>query len=116
MMTTEQANIVKMVYSRFIESEDSGAWGDLDENLAWFDILSDEELVRESEIKLSSHSKGTFRCQNTHDRVHCFAPYILEGVEAILNLYENTKELPIKNRYVLQYYLAMSELRMIYSD
>ena len=115
MMSSEQSAIVKLVYNRFMESEESSAWNDMDENLCFFDLLSDEEMIKESTIMFESHSKcKTFRCERGHEISECFAPFILECVEYILDLYGETEELHIKNRYILEYYLTMSELKIIY--
>ena len=115
MMSNEQARIVRMVYNRFMENE-SDDWTTMDDNLEIFSWLSNEDLVRESKAKFKKHSKGTFRCGQTHDQSVCFAPHILESVEAILDLYKSTKELHLKNAYILSYYLVLSELKLIYSD
>lgn len=114
MMSKDQAEIVKLVYARFIENE-SDEWTEVDDNLEFCNYLTDSELIREAEIKYESHCVGNFRCIQEHEPQFCFAVYILEAVEAILKLYENKKELHEKNRYILVYYVAMSALGMIYS-
>lgn len=116
MMSKEQSEIVKVVYNRFLESEES-RWTRIDdilEGLAW---LSDEELIGETILKYLTHCEGTFRCNQDHkdDRL-CFAPFILESVEAILKLFEETARLHPKNAYILTYYLAISEIGLIYSS
>lgn len=116
MMSKEEADIVKMVYTRFLESEEETTWSEIDENLEFFGYLSDQEIIKEAKIKAEEHSDGIFRCQNDHDHKFCFAPRILEAVNYILNLYDETGFLHEKNRYVLLYYLVMSTLRMIYSQ
>lgn len=113
MMSVEQAQVVKMVYSRFISSEEE-VWTDLDENLELVGFLKDSELVVEAEIKADIHCKG-IRCRQNHEKKNCFAPYILESVEAIIALYHHTGQLPTKNRYILEFYIAMSELNMLYA-
>lgn len=112
-MTREQVEAVKLVYTRFIESEEI-RWSSLDDQLEWFDYLKDSEMITESTIRYEVHSKGTFRCSQNHKQEHCMAPIILDAVKAILDLYKATKELHIKNRYILSFYLSMSELKMIY--
>ena len=114
MMTREESEIVKIVYNRFIESE-SGDWTDIDENLEFFSYLTEEDLIREAGVRKIRHSKGTMKCSQNHKSVECFAPLILEAVEAILNLYEKTGTLHPKNAYVLNYYLVFSEIGLIYS-
>ena len=96
-----------------MESEDD-TWGDIDCNLEMFDWLSDKELIEETRIKILEHSRGTFRCAQNHEQGICFAPLVLEAVIAINKLYEETGRLHEKNRYILTYYLSMSELRLIY--
>jgi len=122
-MSTEQVAIVKLVYNRFMESEEPPAnterslWSDMDNNLIFFDLLSDDEMVKESIIKYQQHcSCSIFTCEQEHDQEFCFAPFILECVGYILELYDETKELHPKNRYVLSYYLTMSELKIIYGQ
>lgn len=114
MMSKDQVEIVRIVYTRFIESEDQG-WTEIDDNLEMYGWLSNEELVKEAKIKCLSHSKGTFKCTQKHEQQNCFAPRILEAVEAVLSLYDRTKELHPKNAYILTYYLVMSELKMVFS-
>ena len=116
-MTKEQSQVVKIVYSRFIESESEPiGWGDLDCNLELMDTLTDKELVQESEIKMFEAAQGTFRCAQDHDLSLCFAPFILEAAHAITDLYRETGELHPKNRYILTYFLSMSVMRLIYSS
>jgi hypothetical protein len=116
MMSKEESDIVKSVYTRFLESEEESTWTEIDENLEFYGYLSDEEVIKEAKIKFEEHSSGVFRCKNEHDIKFCFAPKILEAVEYILNLYDETGFLHEKNRYVILYYLVMSILRMIYSQ
>lgn len=114
MMSREQSDTVKMVYARFIDSESEG-WTRIDDAIELCSYLSDSELVMEATLKFERHCKGTFRCEQNHQQIHCFAPFILDAVEAILNIYVNNEELHEKNKYILTYYIAMSELNMIYS-
>ena len=113
MMSKDQAEVVKIVYNRFMDNEES-TWTDLDNNLEMFDWLSDKEIIKETKIKLSSHVKG-IKCNQNHPIDECFAPYIMDAADAISRLYDKTKELHIKNKYILTYYLVMSELGLIYS-
>jgi hypothetical protein len=119
MMTPEESAVVKTVYARFIDSEGGEldhSWTGLDDSLELFGWLSDIEIVREAGLKVEVHSYGEFSCSNDHEKEFCFAPFILESVEAILNLYEKTGELHENNRYILQYYCALSEMNMIFSS
>lgn len=113
MMSKDQADIIKMVYARFMENEIED-WSRIDEILEMLESLSKKELVQETEVLYFAHIKNGLRCTHDHEIQYCFAPYILEAVEIILELYAKTKTLHIKNAYILQYYLAMCELRLIY--
>jgi hypothetical protein len=114
MMTPDETQVVRIVYERFLESE-SNEWGDLDSNLEFFDWLIDSELVNESKVKQIKHLKSkNFRCTSDHDQQDCFAPVVLEAVGYILNLWDKTRTLHENNRYILVYYVSMSELNLIF--
>lgn len=113
MMTPEDKTAVIRVYNHFLKSEEDG-WSNLDDNLEMMDLLSDEELANESIIRQEYHKQNGIKCVTNHDPNECFATVILESVDAILKLYEETKELHLKNRYILLYYMAMSEMRIIF--
>lgn len=123
MMTAEEASVVKLVFSRFMESEcineknEKTNWGDMDCVLDEIGWLSDQELIAEAEIRHDMHKRGKiFRCYSSHKQEDCFAPFILEAVGAILSLNNSTIELHPKNRYILVYYLSMSEMMMIFNE
>lgn len=113
MMTKEEAESVKLVYNRLIGSEEED-WSPIDDSLELCSYLTDSELVTECSIKYVAHSQGTFRCSQEHEAQYCMAPRILDASEAIITLYWQTKELHPKNRYLLEYYLTMSEMKMIF--
>lgn len=115
MMTREESEVVKMVYSRFMQNEDY-SWTEMDDELEMLSWLKDDELIQEAEIKYFDHSKGLFRCRHDHPMTSCMAPLILESVEAILALHDETGELHPKNRYVLQYYIVFTEMKLIFID
>lgn len=115
MMSKEESAVVRTVYGRFMESEMDG-WNDIDENIEFFNWLEDRELIKESQIKCLDHNGRIFRCSQDHKQENCFAPFILEAVEAIIRLYEDTGELHEKNRYILTYFLAMLEMKMVFSN
>jgi hypothetical protein len=113
MLSKEQSEIVKLVYTRFIDSEEE-IWTEIDDNLEMTGFMSSQELVNECIIKFEQCSGGIFRCNQAHDQSKCIAPIILEGVGYILALYDKTSYLPPKNKYVLEYFLVLCELKMIY--
>lgn len=116
MMTPEESAIVKIVYERFLSSEKLN-WDEIDDNLELVGFMSDKELVVECTIKFMDHSFGRFRCAKEHiDGDICFAPLILEAVGSVIKLYDTTQSLHERNKYVLSYYLVMSELRLIYAE
>jgi hypothetical protein len=116
MMTKDQSEIVKMVYKRFMDNESDEEWDDIDNNLEFFSYLTDSELIKETKIKIKEHSTGVFRCRQEHDQQYCFAPFVLEAVEVIVALYNETEVLHPKNAYILSYYLVMSEMGLIFSS
>ena len=114
MMSKEEAETVKAVYNRLLDSEEQ-VWTDIDDNLEMVGWMSDAELITESKIRLAEHSKkGTFRCYNDHGTENCFAPTLLEAVEAIVLLSGQSGKLHEKNAYILSYYLVMTEMNMIF--
>lgn len=115
MMTREQKDIVLTTYLRFIESEEE-TWTSLDTNLEMFEMLTDTEVVIEASVKMLGQETGTIRCYQNHKQEYCFAPTIQEAVHAIIELWDETKELHYKNRYILLYYIAMSELKLIFAQ
>lgn len=114
-MTREEKEAVQLVYNRLISSEEED-WSQIDDILYECSYLTDSELVTESSIKYVVHSQGVFRCSQDHPAAHCMAPRFLDAVEAILALYWQTKELHTKNKYILEYYLTMTELRMLFIE
>jgi hypothetical protein len=113
MMTEEEAKIVKIVYGRFIENEDS-TWTGIDDNLELFEYLNNEEIISETRIRIDDHSRGVIRCKSSHDESLCFAPKVLEAAQNIVKLYDETGRLHPKNKYVLTYYNVMSVMKLIY--
>lgn len=123
MMTAEEASVVKLVFSRFMESErvneksERTDWGEIDYALEYFEWMTDDELIRESKIIYDIHKKGKiFRCYDSHKYEECFAPFILEAVGSILDLLDNTEILHPKNRYILLYYMSLTETKMIFEE
>lgn len=113
-MARDQAQIIKVVYERFIDGE-SLEWADIDCNLEFFDWLHDKELISEVKVKQIKHSKGKiFRCTSSHNQEDCFAPFILDAVTFIIDLWDNTRILEEKHRYILLYYVSMSEMGLIF--
>lgn len=117
MMTQDQAKTVSMVYRKFLAQEDTNGddWTILDEYMEKLDWLDNDQLAIEAEVKYNEHKSGEPRCQYPHDEKECFVLVIIDAVMAILDLYKKTKNLHEKNRYILSYYLALSQANFIIS-
>lgn len=114
MMSKEEIEIVKLVYSRLIDSEVE-AWTEIDDILEPLGYLSDSELLAEAEVAYRKFSNSeVLRCEMDHDQIYCVAPLIYESVGAILDL--DAEFLHIKNAYILKYFLGMLELKMIFTS
>lgn len=108
-MTSEQSKNITYLVDRFLESESKG-WTNLDDLLEYLEYLTDPEIYTESEALYSIHKTKKMGCPYVHKEGSvCFVYGILDAVEAILNLYEESGSLHPRNRYVLCYYLALSQ-------
>jgi len=113
MMTSEQAKIVTIVYNKLINNE-FREWNDIDEYLEILEYLDDDQLHREADVLFSTHKNKQMGCPHKHkDSNPCFVKYILEAVEAILDLYKETGQMHKNNRYILQNYLALTQDKQI---
>jgi hypothetical protein len=115
MMSKDEAETVKIVYNRFIQNEDE-TWSGIDDNMEMHSWLSTEEIIAFTRLKIDDHSRGVIRCKTSHDQSICFAPRVLEAAQAVIRLYDETGDLHPKNRYVLDYYNVMAEMKLIYSS
>lgn len=115
MMTPDQRKTVTKVYNHLLDNEKRG-WDGLDDYIDCLDYLEDDQLYREADVLHQQHSKGIVRCQQDHPRENCFIPLLVEASSAILELYKETNSMHPKNKYILQYYLAMQQVGMIIVD
>lgn len=111
-MTTEQRKIVTEVYNHLLESENRG-WDGLDDYIGFLDYLDNDQLHREADVVYSKHRLGPTKCAQDHTKEKCFIPVLIEAVDAILELYKESGSLHEKNKYILQYYIAMNQAGMI---
>ena len=111
-MNPEQRKVVTKVYNHLLESEKRG-WDGLDDYIDYLEYLSDDQLHREADVIFEIHSRGRTKCQQDHPIENCFVPILVEAVSAILELYKETNSMHPKNKYILQYYLAMQQADMI---
>jgi len=116
MMDHEEKELVTYVRSHLLKNEERG-WDALDNYILYLEYLDNDQLHREADVVYSEHNKGRVRCENKqHPREQCFIPDLHEAVGIILGLYKETGQLHDKNRYILQYYLAMTHAKMIVVD
>lgn len=114
MMTPEQVKNVTHVYNKFMNSEKRG-WDELDNCLELLEFIDDDQLHREASVMYDKHRHGA-SCHVDHPESDCFVPHIIEAISAILELYMDTGNMHKNNRYILQYYLALSQAEMILPD
>lgn len=114
MMTNIEKQIVTSIYRHFLESELEG-WTEIDDMLELMEMLNDQEVVDESVINNNHFMQHGVQCGEGHNSPdECFAGVILEAVNAILRVYLETRVLHEKNRYILLYFLTLSEMKLIF--
>lgn len=112
MMSQDQIKVVVQVYSHLMENEKRG-WDGLDEYLSHLEYLDDDQIHREADVIHSYHKNNVMRCNQEHPKEECLIPIMIESVGAIIDLFKETGNLHEKNRYILEYYLAMNQAQMI---
>lgn len=112
MMSPDQRRAVSEVYNHLLESERRG-WDGLDDYIGMLEFLDNDQLHREADVIYEHHSKGTVRCHQDHSQDKCFIPVLVEAVGAILELYKDKGNMHDRNKYILQYYLAMNQTGLI---
>lgn len=115
-MSIEQAKLVGYVLRKFQESE-TLKWTRFDDAMEKFSWLNDSEIATECYVMLDKQHRGSVRCSQDHPKEECMVPVILEAIEYILEDFEDTGRLPKKTRYMLEYYLSLSETGgIVYSN
>lgn len=113
-MTKDQQETVKNVFSKLAAADAAEtSWTDIDEQMSMLEWIDDPQLVVEAAVIMAIHSKGEPRCGTDHDLTECFVPTLVEAVGIILDLYGKTGNLHVKNKFILQYYLAMAQVGFI---
>lgn len=114
-MTPEQAQVVEIVYDKFLEGEMTVSWDALDDQMIYLDYLSNNQLWLESNVLHREHTvTGTVRCSQEFCNQGCYAQTIVEAVgHIILENQPYGVSLTTKHRYVLEQYLALSQLNYI---
>jgi hypothetical protein len=116
MMTKEQQITVSQVYRQFAESDSKDMeWTNIDTYMEAMSWLDDNQLIIEAAVVHQIHCSGQPRCTQEHPIEHCFVPVIIDAIGHILDLYAETKNLHVKNRFVLEYYLAVTQEGLILS-
>lgn len=115
-MSLDEAKLVQEVYRRFLDGEENADWDEIDDQLYHLDYLEDDQIHKEADVQLEKHKKGNIRCGQEFCNQGCYAIKVVEAVVSIINLYKETEYLPKENRYILEYYLALSHLKMIISE
>ena len=109
MMSESQVKNITHIYTKLMEAELKG-WTNLDNFLELLEFLDDDEIYREAEALYSVHKTKKMGCPYIHkEGTVCFVVGILEAVEAITDLYQETGNLHPKNRYLLCNYLALCQ-------
>lgn len=115
-MTPEQTQIIDLVYQRFMDSENERQiWNPIDEAMYKLQWIDTDQLARESTIILLEHRGGQIKCNMEHKNSSCFAPKIVHAASIILDLYDSTGFISSNNKYILQYYLALHHLKIIFT-
>ena len=111
-MSKDQVKTVVFVYNRLMENEKRG-WDAIDDYMDWLEYLDDDQLHREVDVMYEIHGRQQVKCSKDHGKEECLIPMLLEAVGAIIDLYKETGDLHEKNKYILQYYLALTQSDMI---
>lgn len=112
MMTPEQKKVVSKAYDHLLKSEKRG-WDSLDDYIDCLEYLEDGQLLREADVIYSTHKNVKVKCGEEHGKEKCFIPLLVESIGYILDLYLDSEDLHVKDKYILQYYLAINEAGMI---
>jgi hypothetical protein len=111
-MTQNEIKNVALVYNKLISRENE-SWDDLDDYLEMLEYMSNDEIYRESEVINTKHKGKNVGCDHDHQKEKCFIPVMVEVCESIMKFYLDKNELHPKNRYILQYYLALTHANFI---
>ena len=113
MLTPEESKNIRMVYIHLLESE-KGGWDSLDDSLELLEYLEDDQIVVEAEVALTNHKGKNMGCPHKHQKGDvCPVTNIIDATESILTLYRETFNLHEKNRYIISYYIALTNMGMI---
>ena len=114
-MTPDQVKTVAEVYRKFIGTEREDLWTPVDEYISSLDYIDDHQLFREAGVVHEKFQGKEAGCGQTHKASECFMEVVVEAAGLILDLYRETGNLHPKNRYILEYYIALDYAGMIIS-
>lgn len=115
MITVEQAEVIRAVWKKFNEFEVL-AWTSLDDNMEFLAWISDKQLIAEAEVVIKKHETGNARCVKNHPKEECVVPVIIESIRYIADDFKENDRLAKKSRYVIEFYLSLSQTGVIISD
>lgn len=110
-MTKEQLATIDDVYAQFMKGEEHAGWDLMDDQLCHLEYLDDHQTIIEVKVQLERHG-STVACNQEFCNQGCYAQIVVEAVKYIVNDCE-CEILSVKERYVLDYYLSLSQLGMI---
>ena len=108
MMSPQEVRNITFIFNQFISTESGNTWEKFDDHMSYLEYLTDSELIVEASAMLLGHSQGTVSCGSPCTT--CSVPHILDAVGSILELQNTTKNLHPNNKYILQFYLTISQL------
>lgn len=116
MIDIEQAKVLRRVLAQFKINDEILEWTEFDTNMELLTWLTDDELCREAAIKFETHMRRDARCTKNHPRDQCFIPIILDAVAIILDHHEEAGNLIKHTRYMLEFYLSLTQTGEIVTD
>ena len=107
-MSSQEVRNVTHVFNQFMSTETGNNWDKFDDHMSHLEYLTESELITEATVMLTEHSDGIAGCGSKCTT--CSVPPILEAVSSILELQKTAKTLHPNNKYILRFYLTISQL------
>ena len=103
----------QVVYEKLLKRELSG-WDELDNFLESLEYLTDDELYRECNVAYINHEGQEIVCDYEHNpNEKCFMPILVGVAGTLIDFYQNGLTMDAKDKYILQYYLGLTEAKYI---
>lgn len=113
---------VEVLKNTFLKTETYG-WNEIDNAMSMLEWIDDDQLCREVDVLLHIHLRGEPKCANgNHKAGKCVVPYpsgtccvvpIITTAAYITQKYLGREPINDSDRYVLRYYLALSQAKLI---